>query len=243
MRRNYLYDPASQGAHKISRSKIDLFVKCPRCFYLDQRLGVKIPPGYPFNINSAVDFLLKKEFDIHRAKGTAHPLMQEYKVNAIPFAHENIDKWRENFVGVQYLHEPSNLLITGAVDDLWARPNGEVIVVDYKATAKDSEVNIDAEWQDGYKRQMEIYQWLMRRNGFNVSETGYFVYCNGRRDKAAFDGRIEFDIKLIPYEGDDSWVEPKILEIKKTLDEESIPEQSPDCEYCNYTKARENIEC
>lgn len=242
MRRNYLYNPESQESHRISRSKIDLFVKCPRCFYLDQRLGVKIPPGYPFNINSAVDHLLKKEFDLHRAKGTAHPLMKKYKVDAIPFAHENIDKWRENFVGVQYLHEPANLLITGAVDDLWVRPNGEIIVVDYKATAKDAEVNIDADWQDGYKRQMEIYQWLMRRNGFSVSPTGYFVYCNGRRDKEAFDAKIEFDIKLIPYEGDDSWVEPKILEIKKCLDGGNIPNQNSDCEYCNYAKAREKIE-
>ena len=40
----------------------------------------------------------------------------------------------------------------------------ELIIVDYKATAKNGEVNLDADWQIGYKRQMEIYQWLFRQN-------------------------------------------------------------------------------
>ena len=48
-------------------------------------------------------------------------------------------------------------LVTGAVDDLWVDPQGEIMVVDYKATAKDGEVNIDAKWQDAYKRQIEVY--------------------------------------------------------------------------------------
>ena len=50
---------------RLSRSKIGLFQECPRCFYLDNRLGLKRPPGYPFNLNTAVDTLLKREFDAH----------------------------------------------------------------------------------------------------------------------------------------------------------------------------------
>jgi hypothetical protein len=78
---------------------------------------------------------------------------------------------------------------------LVGHPAGEVIVVDYKATAKDGEVNIDADWQMAYKRQMEIYQWLVRGQNLTVSDTGYFVYCNGQ-DAEAFDSRIEFAVKL-----------------------------------------------
>jgi hypothetical protein len=63
-----IYDPSSKEPFKISRSKLDLLLNCPRCFYLDRRLWIDQPPGYPFNLNSAVDELLKKEFDIHRAK-------------------------------------------------------------------------------------------------------------------------------------------------------------------------------
>ena len=232
-----LHDPKAEEPFKLSRSKIDLFMECPRCFYLDRRLGVSRPPGFPFNLNSAVDHLLKKEFDFHRAEGSPHPLMETYGVSAVPFKHEKMNEWRENFAGVRYLHKPTNFLVTGAVDDVWENPKGELIVVDYKSTAKDSEVNLDAEWQDGYKRQMEVYQWLLRRNGFPVSDTGYFVYANGKRDREAFDGRLEFDIKLIPYKGNEGWVEETLDKIKKCLSGNEVPENSPDCDYCSYRKA------
>src|SRR3989338_7282587 len=114
-----LFDPKSKEPFKLSRSKIDLFLECPRCFYLDRRLGVGRPPGFPFNLNSAVDALLKKEFDIYRAKGATHPLIEKYGVNARPIPHKDLDSWRENFVGVQFLHKKTGLLITGAIDDLW----------------------------------------------------------------------------------------------------------------------------
>lgn len=234
-----LYKPGSGEPFKISRSKIELWIDCPKCFYLDRVRGVGRPPGFPFNLNSAVDKLLKKEFDLHRAKKTAHPLMDAYGIEAVPFEHPKMDEWRENFVGVQYLHEPTNLLVTGAVDDLWIGRGKELHVVDYKSTSKETEVNLDAEWQGGYKRQMEIYQWLMRRNGFKTSRTGYFVYCNGRTDRKAFDAKLEFDIKVIPYEGDDGWVEGALKEVKACLDGGQIPGPSDDCEYCSYRELAE----
>ncbi|MCL5733941.1 MAG: PD-(D/E)XK nuclease family protein [Patescibacteria group bacterium] len=232
-----VYNSDSVEPFKLSRSKIELFIECPRCFYLDRRLGVGRPPGFPFSLNSAVDALLKKEFDIHRAKGTPHPLMIKYGIKAVPFSHKDMDKWRENFVGVQYLHEPTNFIITGVVDDVWLNDKGELIVVDYKSTSKNEKITeLNKEWQDGYKRQMEIYQWLLRQNGHKVSDQGYFVYCNGQTDKEAFDGKLEFEVTLVPYKGDDSWVEKAIANAKKCLDGD-LPEQDPDCDYCNYVHA------
>ena len=240
-----LYDGKSSAtgrqAFKISRSKIDLFIKCPRCFYLDRVLGIAQPPGFPFSLNSAVDKLLKKEFDIHRIQHTTHPLMKAYGLDAVPFEHPKMDEWRENFKGITYLDLGTNLMITGAVDDVWVKPNGELIIVDYKSTSKESEVNLDAEWQDGYKRQMEIYQWLFRKNGFEVSETGCFVYCNGKTDRVAFDGKLEFDIKLIPYKGKTEWIVPTIKKIYECLNSKEIPKADPDCDFCNYVKAVEKV--
>ncbi len=235
-----LYDANSIKPFKLSRSKIDLFLQCQRCFYYDRILGVGRPPGYPFTLNVAVDTLLKQEFDIHRARGTKHPLLLKYGVDAIPLAHENINEWRNNFKGITFLHKKTNLLISGAIDDIWQNSNGEYIVVDYKATAKREEVvQLDKEWQEGYKRQMEIYQWLFRQNGFKVFDTGYFVYCNGKADKTAFDGKLEFDITLIPYCGSDSWIEKTILDIFECLNGKKIPKANIDCDYCNYIEAVE----
>ncbi len=233
-----LYDKDSKESFKLSRSKIDLFLECPRCFYLDRKLGVGRPPGFPFALNSAVDTLLKQEFDIYRVKGTDHPLLLKYGVDAKPVSHDDLDKWRHNFTGVQFSHEPTNLLIFGAIDDLWQNSKGEFIVVDYKSTSKEGNITaLDKDWQDGYKRQMEIYQWLLRKNGHKVSDTGYFVYCNGRTDKEAFDGKLEFDVTLIAYEGNDSWVEEAVLNAHKCLNGETIPKAGFDCDYCSYISA------
>jgi RecB family exonuclease len=191
-----------------------------------------------------VDSLLKKEFDMHRAKNTQHPLMQAYGIDAVPFSHEKMDEWRDSLrAGVAFLHKPTNLLITGGVDDIWQKPNGELLVVDYKATAKTGEVTLDEEWQDSYKKQIEIYQWLLRQNGFTVSNTGYFVYCNGDLSSPSFDGKLDFKIKLIPYEGTDSWIEPVIFDIKKCLDADVMPESGVDCDYCAYFYARKSCTC
>lgn len=224
---------------KLSRSKIDLFLECPRCFYIDNKLGVARPPGFPFSLNSAVDKLLKKEFDIHRAEKTAHPLMKKYGIDAVPFLHPKMEEWRDSLRGgVSFFHAPTGFSVRGGVDDIWVSPSGEIMVVDYKATSKDEEVNLDADWQDGYKRQMEVYQWLLRKNGFKVSDTGYFVYVNGKTDRKAFDGKLEFDVTIIPYKGSDSWVEKTLKKIKECLESPGAPSAVKTCDYCNYAASR-----
>jgi ATP-dependent exoDNAse (exonuclease V) beta subunit len=158
-KRKFLYNPKSKDPMRLSRSKIDLFCQCPRCFYLDQRVGVFRPKSLPFTLNNAVDTLMKKEFDIHRAAGTKHPLVEAYGLDAVPLQDPRMEEWRDAFKrGISIAHKPTGMIFRGGVDDIWVNPAGELIIVDYKATSKEGEVNLDAEWQDGYKRQMEIYQ-------------------------------------------------------------------------------------
>jgi RecB family exonuclease len=190
------------------------------------------------NLNSAVDALLKKEFDIHRAAKTKHPLMDAYHIEAVPFQHEKMEEWRDALrAGVQYVHQPTNFLVTGGIDDVWVNDIGELHVVDYKATSKSTPVSLDADWQITYKRQVEVYQWLFRKNGFRVSDTTYFVYCNGDADKAAFDGKLEFDITVIPYNGNDAWVDKALADMKTCLMGDTLPEWGAECDFCAYRRA------
>jgi len=242
-RRNALFDPSSKEPFKLSRSKLDLFCECPRCAYLDMRLGVRRPSGPSFTLNNAVDELLKREFDTHRAEGTAHPLMAHYGLDAVPLAHERMEEWRDALRrGVSRTYEPANVLLRGGIDDAWITPSGELFIVDYKATSKKEGPSSADDLYPSYKRQMEIYQWLFRGNGFRVSPTGYFVYVNGRSDAKAFDGKLEFDTVLIPYVGDDGWVEPALDNLKKMLVSEEIPPIGTafgggPCDFCTYREA------
>jgi len=243
--RSPAYQPKQAEKYKISRSKIELFMQCPRCFWLDARLKIKRPSSPPFNINKAIDELLKKEFDYYREKGLPHPVMTDNMLSAIPYSHEDLNKWRANFTGVGYLDEATNLYIFGAVDDVWVEDD-ELIVVDYKATAKNSEVSIDSDWQISYKRQMEVYQWLLRQNGFKVSSVGYFLYTNAKLDLDNFQDKLEFRTKLIPYKGDDTWIAPTLRQIKAVLESDDLPRVGDAimggvCEFCSYAKARTEL--
>lgn len=237
--------PGQVTPFKVSRSKIELFMQCPRCFWLDVRLKITRPSSPPFNINKAIDELLKKEFDTYRLQQKPHPWMIEHKINAVPMQHDQLEQWRHNFTGVFTLHKPTNLHVFGAIDDLWVDNSGQLIVVDYKATAKDKPVSIDSDWQISYKRQLEVYQWLLRQNGFEVSNTGYFVYTNGRMDLQGFFNKVEFTTKIIPYNGDDSWVDTTLKKMKKCM-EGDMPKvgtaaMGGPCDYCTYAKQRTEL--
>lgn len=231
------FSPYETKSFKLSRSRIQNFINCPRCFYLDRRCGTEQPGSLPFTLNNAVDAILKREFDGYRIVGKPHPLMIEHGINAIPFAHPDLDAWRQNFKGIQYLHESTNFIVTGAVDDIWIKQDGELIIVDYKATSTTKEITLEEEYRQPYKNQMEIYQWLFRRNGFQVSNTGYFVYCNGDSSKESFEGKLEFEIFVIPYTGDDSWVEETLLEIRQCLEQNGCPGPGKSCDFCKYRAA------
>jgi RecB family exonuclease len=232
-----LYDPKASEPFKLSRSRLENHLACPRCFYLDRRLGVDRVSGPAFTLNSATDTLLKKEFDAYRKRKESHPIMVENNIDVIPFSHESLDTWRNNFKGVSHLHTESNLLVFGAIDDVWVRPDGALHVVDYKSTCTQKEITLEDAWKQAYKRQMEIYQWLLRQNGFEVSNVGYFVYVNARTDLAAFNETLEFRTQLIPYDGNADWVEQAVCDAQKTLASNEMPASGKDCQWCAYRDA------
>jgi CRISPR/Cas system-associated exonuclease Cas4 (RecB family) len=219
--------------YKISRSKIELFTECPRCFFLEVVKGVKRPSMPGFSLNSAVDELLKKEFDILRNENKAHELMKKFNIKAIPFSHPDLEEWRTNFSGVRFKHS-SGLILFGAVDDLWINEDKELHVVDYKSTSTREEITLEGPYKEGYKRQIEIYQYLLKNLGYKVSNIGYFVYANAQKDLEKFDEKLIFEMQIISYNGDTSWIEDTIKKIVRVLETEEIPMPGQNCKYCNY---------
>ena len=164
-----IYSSESSESYKLSRSRIENFCKCKKCFYLEEKMGISRPAQFPFNLNNAVDELLKNEFDTYRGTEQNHPIILEYGIDAKPFKHPDIEDWRTRNKGIGFLDNDTNLYFYGLVDDVWISTiNEKLIIVDYKATSKKGEVSLNAPWQISYKRQVEIYQWLFRKNGFDV---------------------------------------------------------------------------
>jgi CRISPR/Cas system-associated exonuclease Cas4 (RecB family) len=224
---------------RLSRSKIDFFLECPRCFYLDNKLGTKRPSFPAFNLNIAVDELFKKEFDEHRQAHTAHPIMSQYNIDAVPFAHKAMAAWRDPFVGIEYKEPETGLTISGGVDDIWVTPKDTLIIVDYKSTSKEGSITklSDSPWDMQYTRQLGIYRWLLEKNDFVVEETGYLVYANARKDVAGFNNTLVFETTLVPVTTDTDWILPTLRDIKTCLDKDEIPKIGERCEFCPYREA------
>ncbi len=233
------YNPESDKPFIMSRSKIDLYLRCKRCAYLDMRLGIKGPKPFPYNLNSRIDYLLKVEHDIAREKKGKTKYLEECNIDAIPYSHPELDVWREPFKAARYHHNQTNIVVAGSVDDLWEDNESKKIhIVDYKSTHTENFEklkNFDAPYLIGYKRQAEIYAWILSKLGLDIHQTSYFLYVNATLEQETFNNKLDFEYALIPYEMRDfSWVEDTIIEIKNFLETNKIPAATNDCELCKY---------
>ncbi len=229
---------------KLSRSTVERYINCPRCCVLEKNYKIK-PPSLPFTLNIAVDNLCKNEFDFYRENQKPHPIFKEHNIEALPFKHKDIDIWRNNYQGLRYVSKSYGYDFGGAIDDVWQNNNGDLIVVDIKATSKNhfnwTETFNKYEYPKGYKRQLEMYQWLFKKNGFSVANEAYIIYFNGKKNEKFFKNQLEFDTHIIKLDCSTDWVEPKIIETVKLLRSNTFPKPSFNCEQCNYLKRRWNL--
>ena len=252
MRHRNKFNPDNSAPYELSRSRIENFVRCPACFYLQQVRSVPFPSIPGFNINEATDILLKRDFDKYRGSETTHPFLKAIGMeHLVPYQHEDFEKWTQSLhfgaAGrMNTVHEESNIKLGGGLDDVWFNnKTKELHIVDYKSTSqklKGKKITLDDPWKASYKRQMDMYVWVMRRKGFNVSTTGYFLYCDGDRFTEenflkATCAVMQFKMSLLPYDVTTSWIEPTLLEIKKCLHNSSIPEHSEPCEFGKFLGA------
>ena len=240
------FKPEHEAPYELSRSRIENFVKCPACFYMQQVEGIQFPSIPGFNINEATDVLLKRDFDIYRESQEPHPYLQSLDLrHLIPFQHPEFEQWTQSLhfgaAGrMNTVHEETHLKVGGGLDDVWLNmQSGQLHIVDYKSTSQKSAgklIDLNDPWKASYKRQMDLYVWVMRRKGFDVSDIGYFLYCDGDRfsdyqflgDECAV---MKFKMQLIPYEVDISWIESTLRRIRECLHSIRRPPHSANCEY------------
>ena len=185
------FDPNNDQPYELSRSRIENFFKCPACFYMQQVEGIVFPSIPGFNINEATDILLKRDFDFYREKQESHPfLISKGYSHLIPFQHENFELWTQSLHfgakdRMHYDHLDTNLRIGGGLDDVWFnQKTSKIHIVDYKSTSQKKDygpINLDDYWKSAYKRQMDLYVWIMKQKGLDVDDVGFFLYCDGDR--------------------------------------------------------------
>lgn len=264
------FDPTNDQPYELSRGKIEALVKCEACFWLDRAKGVKFPSIPGFLLNTNTDTLLKRDFDQYRGS-FAHPIMKAAGLSHLrPFSHPDMDKWTSSLQfgaspeHFNTLHRETNILFGGGLDDVWENPGtGELHIVDYKSTAQMSQTPrpLDesfinppedpkqTDYKASYRRQMDMYQWILRRKDYVVSDTGYFVYVDGQHvgERGMIDQNrpeqawMRFKTAVISYRGDDSWVERKIYRAREVLESEDCHSHNQSCEFHRFLSGVDKV--
>ena len=245
-----IYSSDLKEPYKLSRSRIENFCRCKRCFYLDRVKGLD-PPGTPgWTLNETTDLLLKKEFDYCRERQIPHRLFIDNDLShLVPFDHPEIDDWRNSLhKGLMLRHKDTNIISTGGVDDIWQHKiTKQLIVVDYKSQAKlgrvDKQDYLDDPYHEGYKIQMDFYAYLLKGMGFDVHKTSYFLVCNAKRDDDEFNKRMNFDEYLVPYDWNIDWIEEEIDSMISLMNNDQIPEPNLSCKNCAYSEQYAKMVC
>jgi len=229
-----LYTNDLSRPFKLSRTKIDLFFECKRCFFLDQKLGIKRPHGTPLVLSNRIVEDLKKELNVCRVERNIHSKVKDLNKNLIPANHGNLEEWRSSFKGATFLHNSTNLLIYGIIDDIWwdrsTNKNHSIII---KSNSKKDDMSYENIWP-GYWRQLSLYTFLLSKNLLSMSSTGILVFINSPTNLSQPEIKNNFTLSIFERILDFDWIEPTINEISKTLNDDKPPESSKKCKYCNY---------
>lgn len=217
------------GAAVLSRWQLELSLKCPRCFWLLKRHGIKPPEGYPLALNNAMDRLLKQEFDRYRAEGKTHPLLEANGLRARLFPDAlKLKVWRNNREGLRWKDGQSGAVLFGAVDDVLEFPDGKLAVLDYKSSGA-----AEATVYDSYAFQLDVYTFLLQRLGFETAPHGYIAFFMAVRDDG-FNGRLPFTGVLKEVKVRPERVEGVFREALVLAGRDQAPGPGEECDNCRW---------
>ena len=217
---------------KLSPSKLNLFLECPLCFWLNEH-GVHRPTG-PFpSLPGGMDRKLKIYFDKYRREGKLPPELKGKVEGKLYDDMEKMDLWRNNFKGLSWTDENGNIL-AGAIDDcLYNAENKTFIIVDFK-TYGGSEIK--DEKIEFYQNQLDCYALLFEKNGLKHPGYAYLIFFIPVEVYELGQVRFDVQVKKVPVDAKRALktfnaaiklAQGKKPELSKNKDEKM-------CEFCRW---------
>lgn len=214
------------GSIQLSPNSLNLFLECPHCFWLDKKMGIKRPTPYPYILNSAMDALLKEEFDTYRAKKLPCPLLEENNIKAHLFRNQKLlNQWRNNLAGIRYFDETLKATLFGVVDDVLEFEDGKIAPLDYKSTG-----STIAKVYDRFQLQLDTYTFLMEKNGFQTPRKGYLAFYIVDKSRGFID-RLPFRKDVKEIETNPSDIYEIFKDAVNVLKQNTPPPHSQDCQF------------
>jgi hypothetical protein len=209
----------------LSPSSLGLLKDCPRCFWIHINKGIKRPNGIFPSLPSGMDKILKIHFDSFRNRGLLPPELQKLKNIKLFDNAELLEVWRNNRKGIQWADEEGNIL-RGAVDNILQKGR-KLIVLDFKTRG----FPLKEDTHEHYQDQMDIYNFLLRKNGFETEDYAYLLFYHPKEVEE--DGDVAFHTDLVKIEISVENAEKIFVEAIKILKGE-MPDCGDECEFCRW---------
>lgn len=216
----------------LSKSSLETFKTCPRCFWLEKNAKLKKPEGIKASIMDGIDDGMKQCAEYHARENK--PI---HYLSAFPGAKPHPDRarvaafmsWRTFQATITAGSQQA--LIWGQVDDLIEWDDSRVSPWDFKSNGK------ARDWADYTVKynslQADMYEILLQANGMTTTGVAYFTYTW----PVCVDGVLGFDFQTVSIETDQNRA---LAIIEQAIDclQGSEPESDPSCEYCTYVAKR-----
>ncbi len=219
--------------YRFSPSSLSLLKECERCFWLQFRLNMRRPDGIFPTLPTGMDRILKAHFDSFRDRKMLPPELKRLEGYSLFGQKELLEEWRNNFAGIRWKDGQGNILM-GAIDNILVK-GGKLVVLDYKTRG----YPIKETTGEYYKDQMDIYNFLLRKNGFETEDYSYLLFYHP--DKVHETGEIIFHSDLVKLKVSVENAESIIRKAVEILAED-LPKQNGSCAYCNWQNARITVQ-
>jgi len=217
---------------RLSPSTLNLFLECPRCFWLHINERVHRPRGIFPSLPSGMDNVIKVYFDKYRVKGELPPEIKG-EVQGVLMSDLNLlNQWRDWRTGLSYNDEELGVSLFGAVDDC-LQDGKEYIILDYKTRGFPPK---EGDSEKYYSNQLNCYSLLLEKNGHPTKGIGYLVYYYP--DKVHENGKIDFNVKVIELKTDPNKARKTLQDAMKLL-KGPIPSHTSECEQCAWGRDRD----
>ncbi len=213
---------------KLSPSTISLFMECPRCFWLQFNKNIHRPRGIFPSLPGGMDGVIKKYYDSYRKTGKLPPEI-EGKVTGKLFDDEKLLKsWQSNWEGLTYQDKELDAVLKGVLDDCLVE-NDLYIPLDYKTRGYE----LKEDTSSYYQHQLDMYCFLLVKNGYKAASFAYLVYYYPREVKE--NGRVEFEVEPKKLDTDIQRAE-KLFQDAVACLKGPEPKHHSDsvCEFCNW---------
>ena len=155
------------------------------------------------------------------------PELSELKGYKLFDNEELLKIWRSNFKGIQWTDEDGNFY-RGAVDNILVKGK-KLVVLDYKTRGYPLKEDTHKHYQD----QMDIYNLLLRKNGYETEEYTYLIFYHPH--KVEENGHVCFNTDIVKIKVD---IENAENIFKKALNvlKKGMQEASEECGYCKWAE-------